>query len=389
MLLRNLSIVGTEGPKDILIENGKIAAVVDSAKSPTSIPTVMSIPFREAIAFPGLINSHDHLDFNLFPQLGNKVYTNYREWGRDIQENNKMEIKTVLKIPLLLRTKWGIYKNLLNGVTTVVNHGEWLFIGEGEELIAVLQDCYSLHSVVFEENWKWKLNRPFLGSKIIVIHVGEGTDESANREIDQLLAWNLFKRPLIAIHGVAMNEIQAPGFRALIWCPASNYFLLNQTAPVDLLKKKLPVLFGTDSTLTAGWNIWEQIRLARKEGLMTDQELLDALTIAPAKAWGLKDCGKIAAGWVADLVIARPKENLCGLDAFFGLDPEDILLVISKGKIRLFDPSLLKNLVDSGFELEHFHQAGSGGKFTQGDLPGLINGIRTYYPAVSMPMGLG
>jgi len=29
------------------------------------------------MAFPGLINSHDHLDFNLFPLWGNRKYNNY------------------------------------------------------------------------------------------------------------------------------------------------------------------------------------------------------------------------------------------------------------------------------------------------------------------------
>ena len=51
------------------------------------------------LLFPGLINSHDHLDFNLFPQTGNRIYNNYTEWGKDIQYQNKETINAVLKIP--------------------------------------------------------------------------------------------------------------------------------------------------------------------------------------------------------------------------------------------------------------------------------------------------
>ena len=58
-----------------------------------------SIEFENAIAFPGLINSHDHLDFNLFPQTGNRIYNNYAEWGKDIHDQNKETINAVLKIP--------------------------------------------------------------------------------------------------------------------------------------------------------------------------------------------------------------------------------------------------------------------------------------------------
>src|ERR1700712_5195850 len=84
------------------------------------------IHFSEAMAIPGFINSHDHLDFNCFPLLGNKKYEDYTEWGRHIHEHFKEEIKAILKVPEILRTEWGIYKNLLAGVTTVINHGKVL-----------------------------------------------------------------------------------------------------------------------------------------------------------------------------------------------------------------------------------------------------------------------
>src|ERR1700747_2757751 len=55
--------------------------------------------FEHAIVFPGLINSHDHLDFNLFPRLGNKRYNSYVEWGKDIHKHDKQVIDKVQKIP--------------------------------------------------------------------------------------------------------------------------------------------------------------------------------------------------------------------------------------------------------------------------------------------------
>ena len=36
------------------------------------------------LVLPGLINAHDHLEFNLFPQLGRGPYPNAGEWARDI-----------------------------------------------------------------------------------------------------------------------------------------------------------------------------------------------------------------------------------------------------------------------------------------------------------------
>jgi cytosine/adenosine deaminase-related metal-dependent hydrolase len=393
MIVSNLSIAGTGGdPVEIRISGEKIAAVGSvSGMAPT---TEIHLSLPGAIVFPGLINSHDHLDFNLFPALGNAIYPNYRDWGPDIHKQNQEEIAAVLKIPQALRTAWGIYKNLLNGVTTVVNHGERLSIDPAQALIGIYQDGYSLHSPAFEKNWKYKLNRPFTGGRPYVIHIGEGTDEAAGHEIDSVIRWNVFSKPIVGVHGVAMTERQASGFKALVWCPVSNFFLLNKTAPVDRLKTRLPILFGTDSTLTAGWNIWEHLRFARNLDMLGDRELLDSLTTAAATVWGFEDIGEIAPGRYADLVIARgldPREA-GGMDAFYSLNPENILLVIYHGHIRLFDASLSESLTISdsltggGFPMTNFHPVtvNNTRKYVRGDLPGLIKKIKSYEAGVGM-----
>ncbi|HEY4287541.1 MAG TPA: amidohydrolase family protein [Puia sp.] len=388
MWLTNLRLPGQKDPLSLHIRDGKIFATTPSASQDPILD------FEEALVFPGLINSHDHLDFNLFPALANTRYKNYRDWGWDIHKKNKTEINDILKIPQPLRTLWGIYKNLLNGFTTVVNHGQWLDTKDAP--ITVHQQCHNLHSIGFERNWRWKLNRP-LPAKLanraagaagktwpFVIHVGEGTDMTAHREITQLIKWNLFRRPLIGIHGVAMTEDQAAHFQALIWCPASNYFLLGQTAPVSKLKSHLPILFGTDSTLTGPWDCWSQIRLARQEGALTDEELFQSLTSNPDAAWGLQK-GTLEKGKPADLVIARPRSNTNSWDAFYDLSPEDLLLVMSGGNIVLFDPSLKETLTEAGLIGNNFHQAGPNGKYVPGDIMGLMKEIRSYYPAVQFP----
>jgi cytosine/adenosine deaminase-related metal-dependent hydrolase len=411
MRLGNLRLLGDEGRYDLVILDGRITAIQPSNPATAASPDSQSVNYGEfatiesnntptpplpssavearpaayldldgALAFPGLINSHDHLDFNLFPRLGNRIYNNYTEWGPDIHTNNKNVIQPIVSIPQNLRTQWGMYKNLLNGFTTVVNHGEHLDIAN--PLINVFQDCYCLHSVGFEPNWKWKLNNPARKGQPVVLHVGEGTDNDATREIDELIRWNLLRRPLVGIHGVAMTEPQASAFHALVWCPDSNYFLLGRTAPVDRLKDKVPILFGTDSTLTSSWNAWTQIRQAREAGLLSDTQLLDTLTTAPAAAWGLKDHGVLAPGNPADIVIARPKPGLNSIDAFFSLNPDDILLVLHNGHIRLFDPSLLESITENELTVEDFQPVGPDGKYVGGDLPGLMQEIRQHCPGI-------
>ena len=382
MLFTNVRLIPGRALVDIAIKGEMISHI--SQHNAYIDPGPLNINFENAIAFPGLINSHDHLDFNCFPMLGKAGYKNYTEWGNDIHERYKQEINAVLKIPITLRTAWGIYKNLLAGITTVVNHGDVLKIED--PLITVKQELQNLHSVGFQKKWKWKLNDPFKMNKNCVIHIGEGIDERAEDEIDELIKWNLLKRKLIGIHAVAMNSYQAKKFSAIVWCPESNKFLLNKTADVKILKNHTKLLFGTDSTLTGNWNAWQHLRLARDTQQVTDEELFDMITKTASTTWGLNN-GDIATGKQADIVIAKAGNGNYLWDDFFAMDPADILMVIHKGKIRLFDDIILPQLKQTNFDSKKYKPIALNGtiKYVEGDLPALINTIKTYYSKAAFP----
>ncbi|WP_413668494.1 amidohydrolase family protein [Mucilaginibacter sp. Mucisp86] len=377
MVLNNVTIPGNDAAVSISINEGKITQV-----GPSVAYDREQLTFVDAITFPGLINSHDHLDFNLFPQLGNQTYKSYTDWGKHIHRTYAEEISSILKIPVALRERWGIYKNLLCGVTTVVNHGEKATIND--PLITIFDNCQSIHSVQFEKNWRKRLNNPLKINQPAVIHTGEGTNAAAHAEIDDLIKWNLFKRKLIGVHGVAMDARQAKHFKALIWCPESNYFLLNKTAAVDQLKTKTRILFGTDSTLTGYWDIWYHIRFARKTKMLTDHELYHSLTSLPALTWNL-NTGNIAAGLDADVVIAR-SNGKTSLQAFYNVTPDDILLVMHKGQILLFDESLYHQL--TGIINQSYSKLFTGRhfKYVQGDIYGLMAEIKRYKPNANFPV---
>jgi cytosine/adenosine deaminase-related metal-dependent hydrolase len=385
MRLCNLNIIETDGMQHIQVEKGKIKAITDDEKTLENIPKDWRIEFENAIAFPGLINSHDHLDFNLFPKLGNRIYNNYSEWGRDIHTQNKEVINAVLEIPHQLRTQWGLYKNLLNGITTVVNHGAKLKIAD--PFITVLQDNYSLHSIQFEKYWQLKLNNFFARKQPYVIHVGEGTDEMAHNEILTLIKKNFFNKSLFAVHGVAMDEEQAKNFKGLIWCPDSNFFLLNATADIKRLKTKTRILFGTDSTLTADWNLWDHLRLARKTGLISDRELFKTLAKTPSLAWGQNHTGAISINKNADIVIAKTVAGK-GFDAFYSLNPKNIQLILHRGKIRLLDEEIKDQLMVYHFPISQFSKINVDGnwKYVYGNLQKLIREVKGYYPQVNFPI---
>jgi hypothetical protein len=67
------------------------------------------------------------------------------------------------------------------------------------------------------------------------------------------------------------------------------------------------------------------------------------------------------------------------------LDPEDLLLVIHRGHIRVVDQTLLEPLAASGLATTDFRATGQGGKYVEGDLPRLMEEIRAYYPGMEFP----
>lgn len=308
MILHDISVYGTPGKKHLYITGGIIRQIAATRNELKGIRNTRHLELDGCIALPGFINSHDHLDFNCYPACGNGQYKNYTVWGPDIQQTHAGIIAEVKKIPLPLRIQWGLYKNLLGGFTTVVNHGEKL--DTRDELISVQQDHYALHSPSFEKNWAWKLNKPFRNKRPFVMHIGEGTDAAAHDEINSVIRKNYLKRKIIAIHGVAMDEKQATAFEGLVWCPASNDFLLGATAPVQSLKKKMNIVFGTDSTLTAPWGSDAHFDIALASGQVTEEELTAMLTLNAARLWKLKDRGELKEGMRADIVVLKQHHQL-------------------------------------------------------------------------------
>jgi hypothetical protein len=289
----------------------------------------VTIDVDGALAFPGLVNSHDHLEFDIYPQLDGGPYQDYVEWAQDFHRRHAQTVARLEAVPRAQRVRLGLIRNLLCGVTSVAHHGDDPQCPDSP--IAIIQDTRAIHS-------------PRLGRlqgmlipdrRPVVVHIGEGVGIESRREVDRFFRWNIWHKSVIGVHAIAVRPEQAHRFEAIIWCPMSNEFLYGRTAAISAFKTATTILFGTDSTLTAPWNIWDHIRHARKLGELTDQELIAALTSAARRIWKLSTGG--------DVVIAR-KRHASPLESFFAINPHDILLVIKGGRVVLIDESLCPQL---------------------------------------------
>src|SRR5579871_2754842 len=99
-------------PRDLTIQDGHIH--FESADA--------AIDLEGFLVLPGLINAHDHLEFNLFPRLGRGPYQNASAWARDVYHPESAPVRDHRRVAKEVRLFWGGIKNLVSGVTTVCHH---------------------------------------------------------------------------------------------------------------------------------------------------------------------------------------------------------------------------------------------------------------------------
>ncbi len=346
LLLKNISWSheGNEITADVRISKGLISDI--GTLSP--LKKEKAIDFQNHFLYPGLINAHDHLEMNLYPLMGKPLYNNYTEWARDIYKPKESPVKEIEGVDIKDRLLWGGIKNLISGVTTVVHHNPWHRILSKENFpVRVIETAWA-HSLAFEKT----IQKKFPAKQVpFVIHAAEGVDEFAAREIEQLSKLGLLKENTVLVHAVAVNEMNSQLLQknnaSIVWCPSSNQFMFNQTSPIDLLKNRVRVALGTDSTMTGPATLLDEMRAALKSKMATPEEIFEMVTRSPAQIFGLQQ-PEIEIGNRADLWIA-PKRRENYLDNIFNVHSPDINAVFVNGELRYGDLAVADSIDSKGY----------------------------------------
>jgi cytosine/adenosine deaminase-related metal-dependent hydrolase len=271
-----------------------------------------TIDASHLIFYPGLINAHDHLEFNHYPRTRwRERYDNASAWATDMQPQlDKEPFITLQKMPLEDRCLIGGLKNLLSGVTTVAHHNpphkplfkDWF-------PVRVLQRYQWTHSLYLVPGSEIQKAYHRTGRGVFMLHLAEGTDQAANDELIQLESLGCLSERTLLIHGVGLRgenlQKAVQESAGLVWCPSSNLFLLGQTAPVQEWYKAGKLALGSDSRLTADGDLLDELRAAHATGGLDPEALFHLVTDYPARLLKLPQVGDLQPGMRADVLALR------------------------------------------------------------------------------------
>jgi cytosine/adenosine deaminase-related metal-dependent hydrolase len=318
---------------DIRVSNGLIAEVGDNLvpKKDDHIED-----FTNHFLYPGLVNGHDHLEMNLYPRMGNPPYNNYVEWSTSIYKPRESPIREIEKINIEDRLLWGAIKNLISGVTTVVHHNPWhsVFL-KGDFPVTVLRKMTWAHSLSFEQEIEKKFRENT--SVPFVVHAGEGVDEFSFAEIRKLDHLGLLQSNTVLVHAIALNEKYLSKVQSakasIVWCPASNIFMFDTTAPIEKMGDNIKIALGTDSTLTGSTTLLDEMKFASSTNLVSSEKIYEMVTTNSDAIFQIAT-SQIRFSFEANFFICPIKDENY-YDNLINITLADIAVVLCRGKLRL------------------------------------------------------
>jgi cytosine/adenosine deaminase-related metal-dependent hydrolase len=357
---------------EILVEGDTITCLAASCSADPGAADA-SVVQTNGIVFPGLIDTHNHILFDVFDETDwapSKLYTNHNQWPNEARYGAMVDAKQYLNgesgSPVSIgceMEKYGEVKALIAGTTSVVGaanpanrecYGSLARtidqtandLGSDRVQVATLFPSPSAADAVCR-------NLQVGTTDAYLIHIAEGVDASALREFAKLgtvttVDGCLYSPKTTVVHGTALGEAElsamAANHMSLVWSPRSNVFLygggadLTRTANVPLaLSKGINVALAPDWSIGGSQDLLDELRFADQVDnavwgdVLTPQALARMVTVNAAHALGLDaTLGSLAVGKKADLTViagdrARP------FDALLSATPSKVQLVLVGG----------------------------------------------------------
>jgi len=376
-------------PSVSIITADRVEHAIDlHLQTPVTDEAPQYLSIDDAVAYSVLINAHDHLIGNWFPRAGDqRPYPNSHIWVQDMKasfsynERNQFWVNDgsfdLSGESAHLLATLGTYKNLFSGCGIVQDHAPIQTDAYYDTFpIRVLKKYRQCHSLTLGNWWGGETAESEMeqskGEMPFIIHLGEGSDAIAQGEFAELEKRHLLRSNTMMIHGIAFTEKEidriAQSGATVCWCPVSNMFLIGKTFAADYaVKAGVNVVIGTDSTMSGGVNLFDELANAVQiyPGIGT-RSLYRMVTENAARAlmlpahYGKLDPQRISNLLLVDKVDADPFDNLLCIDA-----ANIILMIVDEVPVFGDEEWLAYFAVDDN-RYTNF-RTGSRGKFVLGD----------------------
>ena len=339
----------------VVVEDEKIVEVRTRTQGPGQGVTAVD---TGGIIFPGLIDGHNHVEYNVVPlaDLGQR-FANRNQWPRKAAYKRliKDPRKAVITAGLTCQgVKHGEVRALVGGTTSIQgapyspcvrplvrNIEQTNFCRDKVRTNVLGAASYGKGDPSFAEEILDDLAQDKLDA--YVLHLGEGIDASSQGEFSIVKNLELNRPEMIMVHGTAFTDVEfreagAVGAK-LVWSPLSNLLLYGKTTDVPAaVRNGVLVSLGSDWAPSGSANVLGELKIADKvnkvlwAGEITDEELIAMVTLNPAIAYGAdKELGSIEAGKYADLMVVARKTGVSAYRALIDARPQDVLLTTISG----------------------------------------------------------
>lgn len=347
------------GTAAVHLKGDRVASLCESGYSSNreTPPGAAALDLRGYMLFPGLINSHDHLEFALFPRLGRGGYDNFLEWASDIHSTDASTVALHREVPRETRLRWGGLRNLLCGVTTVCHHNPYEeSVFEKDFPVRVLREYGWAHSVAFGGDIAAQKEATAQGRPFIV-HLAEGIDALSAEDLSRVIRAYRIDSQSVFVHCLGLSqsgrELIRQSGAAVIWCPSSNVFLFGRTLRLDELRSLPNLALGSDSPLTAIGDLLDEIRFARENSGLSPEDLYAMVTQKAVQALRLRNGeGTIRPGAVADF-FAVPDKGVLPARTLSAISYRDVELVVVGGRVHLASSEMRHRLPNAHCQSLH------------------------------------
>jgi 5-methylthioadenosine/S-adenosylhomocysteine deaminase len=367
----------------VVVRGGAIESVGEGIVLPAGTRVVQT----GGVIFPGLIDLHNHLIWNVFPRWaptlpdGQPTVVGDRYVWQAMPDYLKAlpgpEETMESRGDGCDMERYAEVKALLGGATSVVgSYGPTATDPERDDcdrgLARNLDTVSGLYGTALnDEPVRYKVfpfEIPYAEAariraemdagkvKALLLHVAEGKDASAAREFAMLKARGFVRPGVSVIHGVALDKADfvemAQRGMGLIWSPHSNFALYGVTAKVGAAKAAgVTMAIAPDWSPSGSDGMVEEMEYAwaweKKDapGLFSAEDYMRMATENPAKLAAAEDrIGALKAGMAADIVVF-PAEGDEAAMALLKAKPGSVKLVVVGGKPEMGDPKLMQELL--------------------------------------------